>query len=64
MCVPAAAACKGRIAVLAVGNGAQEDRESTVKLSGVHGVQALSWTADGKLLTACTTVHLLLHLPF
>ena len=50
--------------MLAVGNGAQEDRESTVKLSGVHGVQALSWTADGKLLTACTTVHLLLHLPF
>ena len=44
--------------MLAVGSGAKEDRESAVKLSGVHGVQALSWTADGKLLTACTTVHL------
>ena len=46
--------------MLAVGNGVQEDREATVKLSGVHGVQALSWTADGKLLTACTTVRLIL----
>ena len=54
--MPAAAACKGRIAVLALGEGAQEDRESAVKLSGLHGVQALSWTADGKLLTAWTTV--------
>ena len=42
--------------VLAVGDGVREDRESGVRIGGLHGVSALCWGRFGKLLTACTTV--------
>jgi hypothetical protein len=51
----AAVASGGRVAVLAVGDGVSEDRESAVRLGGLHGVSALCWGRSGRLLTACTT---------
>lgn len=53
----AAVASGGRVAVIAVDGTMKEERESAIKLGGMHGVSALQWGRSGKLLTACTTVR-------